>query len=184
VNPPDGWVAVARLGRTRGLRGEIFADGFAARPERYASLGRVTLFRESGERAGDFTVLEVKPYQGRLLFRFAEAPSIGEAEKLTGCAVCVPQEERAALAVGEFYIADLMGCEVFDRRSGGLLGTVTGWQEYGGPGLVEVTRPGGGEPLLAPFARSIFVVIDPAARRIEVELPEGLDRLGEREGGA
>jgi 16S rRNA processing protein RimM len=165
------------------LRGEIFADGFASRPERYAGLRRVTLLAPNGEPAGGFTVAEVRPYQGRLLFRFAEVTSIGEAEKLTGCQVCVQRAERAVLPGGEFYIADLTGCDVIDRRSGERLGTVTGWQEYGGPGLLEVERAGAAGPLLVPFARSICVLIDPAARRIEVELPEGLERLDETGGG-
>jgi ribosomal 30S subunit maturation factor RimM len=34
-----------------------------------------------------------------------------------------------------------------------------------------------GEDLMIPFARAICVEIDPAARRIAVELPEGLKDL-------
>ena len=49
------------------------------------------------------------------------------------------------------------------------LGRVTGWEEGGSSGLLRV-----GEDLLIPFARSMCVAIDTAARRIEVELPEGL----------
>ena len=70
---------------------------------------------------------------------------------------------------GEFFQSDLIGCEVVDRRSGESLGRVSAWQDGGGAGLLELA---GG--LLIPFARSICVEIDPARRRIAVDLPEGL----------
>jgi ribosomal 30S subunit maturation factor RimM len=61
---------------------------------------------------------------------------------------------------------------VIDRRTGESLGRVEGWEDSGGVGLLAVE---GG--LLVPFARSICVEIDPAVRRIVVELPEGLKDL-------
>ena len=56
------------------------------------------------------------------------------------------------------------------------LGEVIRWQECGGPNLLEVKMRAGGE-LLIPFARSLCVEIDVAARRIVVDLPEGLKEL-------
>jgi 16S rRNA processing protein RimM len=65
---------------------------------------------------------------------------------------------------------------VIDQRTGQEIGVVSEWQEYGGPPLLEVTGTNGRE-LLIPFAKSICVAIDPVLRRVEVELPEGLDTL-------
>ena len=59
---------------------------------------------------------------------------------------------------------------------GRLIGTVTGWQETGGPPLVEATTPDGKE-LLIPFVKAIFTRIDVAQKRIEVALPDGLITL-------
>ena len=78
---------------------------------------------------------------------------------------------------GEFYLADLVGCEVFDQRSGHKLGQVSGWQEFGGPQLLEVLADGETQPFWIPFARSICVEIDPQGRRIVVDPPEGLLEL-------
>jgi ribosomal 30S subunit maturation factor RimM len=58
---------------------------------------------------------------------------------------------------------------VVDRRSGESLGRVAAWQDGGGAGLLELESG-----LLIPFARAICVEIDPARRRIAVELPAGL----------
>jgi ribosomal 30S subunit maturation factor RimM len=72
----------------------------------------------------------------------------------------------------EFFLSDLVGCEVVERTTGEPLGQVTGFDDGGPSGLLHV-----GKDLLIPFARSICVAIDTAARRIEVELPEGLRDL-------
>ena len=66
---------------------------------------------------------------------------------------------------GEYYQSDLVGCEVVERASGELVGQVKGWQDCGGPALLEIDGVDGKE-ILVPFAGSICVEIDTAARRI------------------
>jgi 16S rRNA processing protein RimM len=174
---PEEWVSVGRLGKTRGLRGELYATAYSGRAESLQPQRKVTLFTGAGREVGAFTVAEVWEYKGGLVLRFAEVPTIDEAEPLAGCDMRIPLEERPAAPDGEFYVADLVGCQVIDRRTNEALGTVSGWQDSGGAGLLEVRREGKAEPMLVPFARSICVEIDPAGRRVVVELPEGLDDL-------
>lgn len=169
--PAEEWITVARLGKTRGLLGEMFADGSRRLP------AKVSLFSRDGALSGELTVAGVQPYKGRLLVRFEEAPTVEEAERLVGCELRIRLKDRPAPPEGEVYVADLVGCSMIDRRTGNALGTVSGWQDAGGVGLLEVSREGADEPMLVPFARSICVEVDPAARRIVVNLPEGLDEL-------
>ncbi len=89
----------------------------------------------------------------------------------SGAEVRVPFTERAPLEPGEFFQSDLVGCEVVERGTGQSLGRVSEWQDGGGSGLLAVGN------LLIPFARAICVAIDPAARRIEVELPDGSEGI-------
>ena len=161
------WVAVALLGKIRGNRGEITAVALSSKRERYEALREVFLFG-SGERA---EVESTWFHDGVLIFKFRGVDTISDAERLCGAEVRIPLSERAALEENEFYQSDLMGCEVVDRRTGQSLGTVTGWEDAGGAGLLAVGD------LLIPFARAICVDIDPAARKIAVELPEGLKEL-------
>ena len=112
----------------------------------------------------------------RLVFKFIGIDSISAAEPLAGFEVLIPAEERAELADGEFYLSDLVGCHMIERRTGQTIGVVSDWQEHGGPPLLEVKRNDGRE-LLVPYAQSICVAIDPVLRRIEVDLPEGLLEL-------
>jgi 16S rRNA processing protein RimM len=163
-----GWVTVALLGRTRGNRGEVTAWPLSNKPERFESLQEVFLFG-SGER---FQVESAWFHGDILIFKFAGVDTISDAERLAGAEVRIPASQRAPLDPGEFYESDLIGCEVIDRRTGEPIGRVSGFDEAGGSGGLLVVGD-----LLIPFARSICVEIDPAARRIAVELPEGLKDL-------
>ncbi len=124
----------------------------------------------------ELEIEQVWMHGDRLIFKFLGIDSISAAEPLAGFEVLVPGEERAELPDGEYYLSDLVGCNVVDHRTGQPLGVVSDWQEPGGPPLLAVKRIDGSE-LLIPFAKSICVAIDPALRRVEVDMPEGLDTL-------
>ncbi|HTX35982.1 MAG TPA: ribosome maturation factor RimM [Bryobacteraceae bacterium] len=166
--PESGWVAVALLGKTRGNRGEVTALPLSDKPERYQALRQVYL-EGAGAEPRPYTVEEAWFHQGALVFKFQGVDTISDAERLSGAEVRVPAAERVALDEGEYFQSDLVGCEIVECSSGRSLGHVTGWQEGGGSGLLVIDSH-----WLIPFARSICVEIDPAARRIAVELPAGL----------
>ena len=171
--PPDGWVTVAVLGKYRGNRGEVTALALSGKPERYQALREVHLFSpDESEGHVCYQVESTWFHNGTLIFKFQGVESISDAESLAGAEVRVPLSERAPLEPGEFFQSDLVGCEVVERRTGESLGRVTGWEDAGGAGLLVVE---GG--LMIPFARAICVEIDLEAKRIAVELPDGLKDL-------
>jgi 16S rRNA processing protein RimM len=131
----------------------------------------VTLFNPGSPEGVRHTVESIWQHSGRWVLKFRGIDTISDAEQLAGAEIRIPKSQRAPLGEGEYYYADLMGCEVVDRSTGETLGRVSDWHEYGGPGVLEVGK------LLIPFARSICVEIDIEKRRIVVELPEGLKDL-------
>lgn len=166
---------IARLTRTRGIRGELVAFGLGSSRERFQSLSEVVLVGPEAEDGARVQVEKVWEHQDRLIFKFHGVDSISAAEGLAGLDVCLPLQARPEAPGGEFYQSDLAGCEVIEKSSGERLGLVTEFREYGGPGLLEVEGSAG--VLLIPFARSICVEIDVVARRIMVDLPDGLKEL-------
>ena len=170
--PAEGWVAIAVLGKTRGNRGELTAFPLSGKPERYEALEEVYLCGSGGAPCAPYAVESTWFHNGTLIFKFRGVDTISAAELLAGAEVRVPLGQRTPLEPGEFFQDDLVGCQVVDRLTGQMLGTVSGWEDSGGAGLLVVD---GG--LLIPFARSICVEIDPAVKRIAVELPEGLKDL-------
>jgi 16S rRNA processing protein RimM len=177
LNSQEGgdWIAVAVLGRPRGIRGELTAVSLSSKPERFASLKLVRLVpADAGEAVClHYEVESVWDHGGTLVFKFAGVDSMNDAEKLRGAEVQVPASERVELGPGEYFHSDLIGCEVRERISGRVVGKVTDFQEYGGPPLLEVD----GGRLLIPFVKAICVDIRPADKLILTELPEGLESL-------
>ena len=166
---PEQWTVIAALVKPRGNKGELTAVSLSSKPDRFANLTKVYLFGDGSE----YTVERVWNHDGSLIFKFAGIDSINDAEKLRGAEIRVPFEERATLDEGEYYHSDLLGCEVRDLTSNRLIGKVTGWEEYGGPSLLEIDNG----PLLIPFVKAICLEIDPVGHVIKVQLPEGLEDL-------
>ena len=160
-------VVIARLGKARGLRGELASVPLSDDPER---VKRVYV------NAVPLQVERTWWHQDKLIFKFEGIDSMTEAGKLQGFDVCIPKEERAALPDGEYYQTDLIGCEVVNLDTGKAIGVVEDWQEFGGPPLLQI-RADDGREILIPFAKAICTEIDPAGRRLGVKLPEGLTEL-------
>jgi len=159
-----GLVAVAHLVRARGIRGELAAIPLNNRRERFGSLQRAIV------RGAEYELERVWWHRDELIIKFRGIDTRTQAEELAGADACIPASERAELPEGEFYLSDLIGCEVLDKATGRRVGVVAGWQETGGATLLELEGSG----TLIPFARSICREIDIAARRILIDPPEGL----------
>jgi 16S rRNA processing protein RimM len=109
--------------------------------------------------------------------KFAGIDSIEDAEKIIGAELRIPESEVPAAEEGSFYTFHLRGCRVYaihdgDERRDEYIGDVTDIVGGGGAQLLQIGS--GKEETLIPFAESIVKKVDVAARRIEVELPEGL----------
>ena len=117
---------------------------------------------------------------GQAIFHFEGSDSISDAEKLVGLEVQVPLAERVALPAGNYFVTDLIGCEIVER-DGAAIGRVrdvqfTGEAIPGTPNLVVDSSRG---ELLIPLAQEICVKIDTCAQRIEVALPPGLREIND-----
>lgn len=173
----EDWIALARLVRPRGNRGELIAELFGSRRDRLPGLSEVTVFPggPAGGGGRSLIVEQAWRHQARLVLKFRGIDSIAEAEALRGAMVCIPASQRGKAPDGEYFQDDLTGCELIDRATGKSLGRVTGWQECGGPPLLVAGGPEG--EFLVPFAASICVGIEPERGRIVVDLPDGLKDL-------
>lgn len=169
----EGWVAVGRLKRTRGNRGELVGEIYSSQPGRAEKLKDVVLEVEGRRRPAQ--IERIWRHDGRPVFKFAGIDSISEAELWQGADVLAPESERAVPEEGEYSHADLIGCQVV-AVGAAPVGIVKGVEDYGGPPLLRLEAPDGRE-ILVPFARSICREIDVAAKIIRVELPDGLLEL-------
>jgi 16S rRNA processing protein RimM len=177
---PPQWAWLARIRRTQGRKGELFADLLTDFPEKFAQRPRLWLLREDAPTAParEFTLAHHWMHKGGIVLHFSRIDSITAAEALLGLIVAIPLEQRAPLPDGEAYIADLIGCALFDvsPAQAALIGEIEDVDRTAGPVALLVVRGTDGE-ILVPFAKSYLRKIDVAAKRVEMDLPEGLTSL-------
>lgn len=171
----EDWVLIGRLLRVRGNRGEIVGELDSSDPDRADRLKEIRL--KLGERDKVVSVEQVwsNPtiYEGRPVFKFEGIDSISDAEPWSGAQIFVAPTEVAEAAEGAYTFAQLVGCKVVKLDSSDAIGTVEAVEEFGGPPVLRV-RATDGREFMIPFAKSICKLIDPAAKLIGVDLPDGL----------
>jgi 16S rRNA processing protein RimM len=161
--------------KARGLRGEVLAEPFGSKPERFTTGLRVFLAQAGSNEPGREARIESSwLHDGRLVLKFAGVDTRNDSEALRGLEVRIPLEERPPAPKGEYYFSDLVGCRV-DALDGRVIGEVTGYHDFGAAPLLEVRS--GKREILVPFVEGIYKEIDLAGHRIVVDLPEGLEDL-------
>jgi len=160
-------VLLARLTRARGNKGELTAQAFFDHRERFDAVRRVLV----GDT--EYELESVWYHRDQPVFKFKGVDSIGDAERLAGLEVSVLEVQRFPLPEGEYYLSDLVGCRMLEDASGRVVGVVTGWEETGGPAVLDIDEG----RVSVPFAKSIVKSVDLRSREIRVDLPEGLEEL-------
>lgn len=165
-------VAVARVAKPRGVKGEVACNLLTDFPERFDWLEEVVAVFPGGRR--ERLKLEGHWLHGdRVVLKLAGYDSPEASAALAGCMLAVPESEAVELEEGEFYDWQLEGCRV-ETIEGVPLGTVREVLHTGGEAPVLVIRDEAERENLVPLAESICVGIDVDAKLIRVDAPEGL----------
>ena len=166
----DELVAIGKIVRPRGLRGEVIADVLTDFPDRFEGLDSViALFADGGRK--DLKIEDFWFQKDRIVLRFAGFDSIEAAEKLRDVELCIPESDVARLDEGEFFDWQLEGCEVETIESD-RIGIVRSVMRTGGTEILVVE--GSGKEYLIPFAETICVDVDVDKKTIRVDPPAGL----------
>ena len=163
-------VAIAKLIKSRGLRGELVANVLTDFPERFEELETVIALLPNGTRRE----LQIEKFwfqKGRIILKFAGFDSIETAENLRGAEICVPEDEAIELEEDEFFDWQLEECEV-ETIEGEKIGRVKELLRTGGTEILVVQ--GAEKEYLIPFAETICVEVDIENKLIKVDAPEGL----------
>jgi len=173
------FLAIARIVRPQGRRGEVIAEILTDFPERFGRLARAYL--EVTDREPRAVAVEGSwPHKGRIVLKFSGVDSIDEADRLRGLHVFILREDRVVLPEHSYYVWDLEGCRVVRDLDGAEqeVGIVTEVERTGGAELLHVARASGrGPELLIPLAQDVCKRIDIAAKTILVDPPEDLLEL-------
>ena len=124
----ETYIIIGKLGKTRGVRGEIRVTVFSDFPERFVDLTEVFV----GNR-GTWEKRKLESAQmisGRPVLKFEGVNSPEEASRLTNRELAVTRDQVVELPEGMFYIFDLIGCRVFAGDDDASIGEVIDVRQY------------------------------------------------------
>jgi len=163
----DDLLLVGRVARAHGNRGQVIVNPDTDFAQERFRPGQIVQVRR---------IASVRFHQGRPVIALEGVDTMDAADALAGAELKMPAAALGSLPGGTFYHHDLVGCEVRDTR-GEALGRVTGVEGPMERSRLVVQGPRG--ELLIPLVADICVKVDPAAREIVVDPPEGLLDLNE-----
>ena len=171
VPAPAGRVAVGRIGKAHGIRGDVFVEPWTDAPEERFTDG-VALDTDPARR-GPLTVEHSRLHSGKLVIHFEGVDDRNSAEAIRGTMLVVDAAQRPPLDdPDEFYDTDLIGLQA-RLVSGEPLGPVIDVLHSAADSLLVITLADAREALV-PFRREFVPVVDTTAGIVEVDPPDGL----------
>ncbi|HXG86602.1 MAG TPA: ribosome maturation factor RimM [Pyrinomonadaceae bacterium] len=163
-------VAIAKLTKSRGVRGEMVGQVLTDFPERFENLEKVFAVCPNG-KSSEIKIENFRFQKDRIVLKFKGFDSIDTAETLRDCEICIPESEAVELEEGEFFDWQLEGCAV-ETLEGEKLGTVQELMRTGGTEILVVKSDE--KEYLIPFAETICTEVDIENKLVKVDAPEGL----------
>ncbi len=163
-------VAIAKIVKSRGLRGELVASLLTDFPARFDDLEIVVGLLPNGEKR-ELKIEKFWFQKDRVILKFAGFDSIETAETLRGTEICVSETDAVELEENEFFDWELIDCQV-ETVEGEKIGVVKELLRTGGTEILVVT--GAEKEYLIPFAETICTEVDVENKLIKIDAPEGL----------
>jgi 16S rRNA processing protein RimM len=167
------YLAVGRLRKPHGLKGEFAVFPLTAEPDAVFAAGK-TLVRLGldGTVLGEPVKIErSRPFHREWLIKFRGSDDRDALDSWRGQFLGAPATELAPLEEGEVYLHELEGFAVKDD-AGMALGLVTSLYELPSGLTLEIQGPK--REFLLPFRKEFVLETDRAARVLVVRIPDGL----------
>lgn len=157
------------ISNTHALKGEIKVRPYTENPKRFEELKQILI--DFDGNLVPYDIETVRYQKDVVLLKLKTIDSIEQAEKLKNHYIKIPRKEAKELEEGEYFIADLIGCEVYEKELIGILDDIF----TAGAGDVYVIKRKGKKDLLLPGLDSVIKNVNLVSRRIDVEIPRGLE---------
>lgn len=163
---PEPAVAVGKITRAHGVRGEVSVLVLSEVEERFAP-GSILRLQDGRP----LTVALTRPHRGRLLVTFREISDRTAADRLLGAYLFIDESELAELPEGTYWPQQIEGCEVVTEL-GRSLGVIR--EVVANPANDIWVAEADGAETLVPALREVVVAVDLADRRVVVREIPGL----------
>lgn len=166
-----GFVPVGAVVKPHGIRGEFCIKSYADSPLLFKRVDAVFL-REGSKPPQSFTIRSVREHKGLVLLTLEGVSDRDVAESLRGREVLIRESELPEPEDGEYYIRDMLGCEV-QLEDGTAIGVLENFYENAEQDTWVIMTEAKVEILL-PAVPEFVLDVDLDEEVIVIEPPEGL----------
>ena len=164
------WVTIGFVRKPHGVAGYMKIGSLSDAPDRFKNLRQAWLEFPNGHR--EAIQIEQTRIQGEhLLIKFVGIDTPEQGARLAGAYIQTPMTEVGSLPEGEFYVFDLIGCQVVSDK-GDEIGRIRDVMAMPANDVFIVDTPKG--EALIPAVRDLVTAIDMQRRCIVVRLIPGL----------
>lgn len=165
----EQFLQVGVISSTHGIRGEVKVFPTTDDPARFKKLKNVLL--DTGKERLELEIQSVKFFKQFVIVKFRGIDNINDIEKYKGKSLMVPREDAVQLEEDEYYIADLIGMEVY--TDGGRFGTLKDVMETGANEVYIIDSDEHGE-VLVPAIHDCILDVDVEKQTMKIRLMDGL----------
>ena len=165
----EQFLQVGVISSTHGIRGEVKVFPTTDDPMRFKKLKKVLL--DTGRERLELEVQSVRFFKQFAIVKFKGIDNINDIERYKGKGLFVPREDAVPLDEDEYYIADLIGMEVFTED--GHFGVVKDVIETGANEVYIIESDEHGEVLI-PAIRQCVLDVNVEEKKMKIRLMDGL----------
>ena len=161
---------IGQIVNTFGIKGMVKVNPFTDDISQFEKIKSILV-----DKKGTFIEMqieEVKYSKNQVLLKLKGIDTIEEAEKYRNCYLKLPREKTRKLPKGTYFIADLIGIEVYTEE-GDLLGKVDDIYNSGASDIYVIKNKLG-KQILLPATKEVIKQIDLEKEKIIVHILKGL----------
>lgn len=162
------FLEVGKIVGTHGVRGMVRIQPWCDSAEFFCTLKRLYL-NENG--SDSLSVNNSRPHGNVVIAAIKGIDSIEQAETLRNKVLYMDRRD-AKLEEGQYFITDLIGCEVFDADTERLLGKISDVSQTGANDVWHISK--NGKEYLIPCIDEVVVSVDIDSEKIIIKPLKGI----------
>ena len=165
----ENLLQVGVITTTHGIRGEVKVFPTTDDPRRFEELPSILL--DTGKELCELEIQRVKYFKQFVILKFRDVDDINEIEPYKGKSLYVTRDMAVPLEENEYYIADLIGMDVF-LEDGSLFGRIKDVLETGANDVYIVQTQE--KEVLIPAIKDCILQVDVESNKRVIHLMKGL----------
>ena len=164
----QNFLEVGKIVGTHGVRGMVRIQAWCDTPEFFCTLKKLYL---DNNGASYLEALKSSPHGNVVIASLKGVESIEEAEKYRGKVLYMARED-ADLEEGQYFITELIGCEVFDADTNKSLGKISDVSETGANDVWHIKKEE--KEYLIPCIDEVVISVDIDAEKVVIRPLKGI----------